>query len=157
MSDIDHMLRQILVHKDDRRFQQILWRYDNSKELQSWSLKTVTYGMISSPYLANRVIRQLALDGHRYPLTIDILNRETYMDDTLSGGNSLSKVLKKQADLIQICKVGGFSLHNWMPNDPALLNFPVAIRAETKLENSCFNLLDLNCIRTRIILHLTLS
>ena len=40
--------------------------------------------------------------------------------------------------------MGGFSLHKWMANNTKLLNFPVAIRAETKLENSCFNLLGLN-------------
>ena len=145
VSDIEHMFRQILVHPDDRKFQQILWRYSDSENLQSWSLKTVTYGMISSPYLANRVIRQLALDeGHRFPLAVNILKNETYMDDTLSGGHSLAEALQKQSDLIQICKVGGFSLHKWMANTPELLNFPVSIRAETKLANSCFNLLGLN-------------
>ena len=33
VSDIEHMFRQILVHENDRRFQQILWRYDDSENL----------------------------------------------------------------------------------------------------------------------------
>ena len=57
----------------------------------------VTYGMISSPILAIRVIKKLALDeGKNYPLAVEILEKETYMDDTLSGGHSLKEALEKQ-------------------------------------------------------------
>ena len=55
---------------------------------------------------------QLALDeGKNYPLAVEILEKETYLDDTLSGGHSLKEALEKQQDLIKICKVGSFSLH----------------------------------------------
>ena len=49
------MFRKILVHEDDRKFQRILWRFDANEEVKSWSLNTVTYGMVSSPFLAIRV------------------------------------------------------------------------------------------------------
>ena len=138
------MFRQILVHKDHRKFQRILWRFDANEEVKLWSLKTVTYGMVSSPYLAIRVIRQLALDeGKKFPLAVDILNKETYMDDTLSGGHSLDEAFEKQRQLIEICKVSGFELHKWKANNISLLNFPKADCAATDASNSYFDVLGI--------------
>ena len=79
-----HRFRQILVHKEDRRFQQFLWRFNSDEQVKSWSLNTVTYGMISSPYLSISVMKQLAEDEcPNFPLAVDVLIKETYMDDTL--------------------------------------------------------------------------
>ena len=62
--------------------------------------------MVSSPFLAIRVLKQLALDkGEKFPLAVEILNKETYMDDTLSRGHSLNEAFEKQRQLIEICKV----------------------------------------------------
>ena len=97
VSDIKQMYRQILIHPDDRKYQQILWRENSSDKIQTYSLNTVTYGVISSLYHAIRVTRQLAIDeGEKYPLCSEILNSETYKDDTLSGGYSLPEALEKQ-------------------------------------------------------------
>ena len=55
VSDVEQMFRQILIHKDDQKFQQILWRFNSGDKIDSWSLQTVTYGIVSSPYLPIRV------------------------------------------------------------------------------------------------------
>ena len=68
VSDIQEMLRQILIHIDDRKYQQVLWRLTND-EISAYSLNTVTYGVKSSLFLANRVMKQLAVnEGEKYPL-----------------------------------------------------------------------------------------
>ena len=144
-SDIKQMFRQILIHKDDRKFQQIVWRFKSSDEISAHSLNTVTYGVVSSPFLANRVMKQLALDeGDKYPLAASIISSETYMDDTLSGGHSLPEALKKQNELINICKTAGFSLHKWIANDKILLNFPPTDLADSEATNDCFSLLGVS-------------
>lgn len=61
-ADVANMFRQILVSPEDRRYQCILWRDSSEDPIQVYELNTVTYGMASSPYLANRVMRQLAKD-----------------------------------------------------------------------------------------------
>ena len=97
------------------------------------------HGMISSPFLAIRVMKQPALDeGKNFPLAVEILAKETYMDDTLSGRHSLKEALEKQQDLIKICKVVGFSLHKWKANHPALLNFPESVCAKISSSNLYF-------------------
>ena len=45
------------------------------------------------------------------------------MDDALSSDRSLDEALLKQAELIKICKVGGFNLHKWLANNRLLLMF----------------------------------
>ena len=146
VSDVKQMFRQILVHEDDQKFQQILWRFNTTECVNFWSLQTVTYGMVSSPFLAIRVIKQLALDEKlAFPFGAKILNNETYMDDILSGADNLEEALEKQRDLINICKVGGFSLHKWMANDEKLLSeFSVDVRADFNSSHSYFGLLGLN-------------
>ncbi|GBP12586.1 hypothetical protein EVAR_10249_1 [Eumeta japonica] len=48
------MYRQIEVNESQRPLQQILWRFDPSKPLKSYTLNTVTYGTASAPFLATR-------------------------------------------------------------------------------------------------------
>ncbi|XP_070170716.1 uncharacterized protein [Polyergus mexicanus] len=67
-ADIEKMFRQIRVHRDDVDFLRIFWRSNINSPIQSYRLLTVTYGTAPAPYLAMRVINQLAIDeGHSFP------------------------------------------------------------------------------------------
>lgn len=56
-SDIKMMFRQIWIHPEDRKFQQILWRPPEQTEVQLYSLDTVTYGTTSAPFLAQGCLK----------------------------------------------------------------------------------------------------
>ena len=117
------MFRQIEIHPDDQKYQVILWRFDTQDKVSFLFLQTVTYGMISTPFLAIWVTRQLAEDENlNFPLGAKILSEETYVDETLSGGDTLKEALKKQVDFININQVGIFSLHKWATNNSFLLD-----------------------------------
>ncbi|XP_018394146.1 PREDICTED: uncharacterized protein LOC108772967 [Cyphomyrmex costatus] len=89
-TDIEKMYRQIRVHPEDRNLQRILWT-ENGQPLE-FRLNTVTYGLACTPYLAIRVLRQLADDdGKEFPLAAEALRRDTYVDDILSGAASLTE------------------------------------------------------------------
>ncbi|XP_070170845.1 uncharacterized protein [Polyergus mexicanus] len=67
-ADIEKMFRQIRVHRDDVDFLRIFWRSNINSPIRSYRLLTVTYGTAPAPYLAMRVINQLAIDeGHSFP------------------------------------------------------------------------------------------
>ncbi len=53
-ADITKMYRQVFVHPDDYKFQYIFWRFNESDSLETYCLKTVTYGTTSAPFLATR-------------------------------------------------------------------------------------------------------
>ncbi|CAI6358266.1 unnamed protein product [Macrosiphum euphorbiae] len=95
------MFRQIQVHEEDQQFQGIVWRDDSSKPIQSYRLSIVTYGLITSPYHALRVLKQLALDEQdNYPIGSKILLNDFYVDEVMTGGDNLSEVLHKIQELI---------------------------------------------------------
>lgn len=59
-ADICKMYRQILVLPQYRKYQHIFWRASPCDELKLFQLNTVTYGLNCAPYLALRVLRDIA-------------------------------------------------------------------------------------------------
>lgn len=91
----EKMYRQILLHPVDRRFQRILWKEKDSSDIQDYQLNTVTYGLACAPYLAIRTLRQLAVDEHsHYPRAAAVLQRDVYMDDVVTGADSIQEALE---------------------------------------------------------------
>ncbi|XP_046144393.1 uncharacterized protein LOC123988414 [Osmia bicornis bicornis] len=94
-ADIAKMFRQIWIDHRDTAYQLIVWRAKPEDQLKTYELLTVTYGTAPAPFLANRVIKQLALDeGTNFPLAAPILNEHLYVDDALFGVND--RVLARQ-------------------------------------------------------------
>lgn len=74
------MYRQIQVDSV-RKF-----RNSPNKPVQDFELKTVTSGVNCTPYLAIRILLQLADDTENvYPLAAHILRKRMYVDDVLAG------------------------------------------------------------------------
>lgn len=124
--DIKQMYRQIQVHPDDQRFQLILWRNNPSQDISVYKLTTVTYGMNSSPYLAIKTLSQLAEDeGDSFPQASHALRHHTYVDDIVTGAETIESALQLQDELIQLLARGGFELRKWASNASQLLqNLP---------------------------------
>ncbi|XP_011696369.1 PREDICTED: uncharacterized protein LOC105455029 [Wasmannia auropunctata] len=121
-TDIEKMYRQVLVHEDDRDLQHILWRTNPTEPIKEYRLNTVTYGLTYAPYLAIRTLRQLADDEEkRFPLAAMVLRRDVYVDDILTGADTLAKARYLRDELIQLCAAGGFPLRKWATNDDELL------------------------------------
>jgi hypothetical protein len=121
-SDIAKMFRQILMQESHRDYQRILWRDDQSKPLEMYRLKTVTYGTACAPFLAVRSLQQLAHENiQKYSLASKIILRDFYMDDLLTGTNSLNEAIQIRDEITSILKGGGFQLCKWASNCAELL------------------------------------
>ncbi|GFX87326.1 integrase catalytic domain-containing protein [Trichonephila clavipes] len=108
-ADIRQMFRMIEVN--------LLWKNNKIAPTKVYELKTVTYGTASAPYLATRVLQQLALDEKRdFPLASEVLLQDFYMDDCLSGASELSEFEKLKSELTQLLQRGGMTLHKWCSN-----------------------------------------
>ncbi|XP_070144619.1 uncharacterized protein [Drosophila kikkawai] len=78
-ADITKMYRQIRVNPDHTRFQRILFP-NKYGELCDYELDTVTFGVNCAPFLAIRVLQQLAQDIQgQYPLASDIILNFMYV------------------------------------------------------------------------------
>uniref|UniRef100_A0A8D8YNP1 Integrase catalytic domain-containing protein n=1 Tax=Cacopsylla melanoneura TaxID=428564 RepID=A0A8D8YNP1_9HEMI len=121
--DIQAMYRCILLAPEDRIYQHILWRNDKSDDLIEYELKTVTFGLGPSPFLAQRVIKQLAIDEkEKYPCASQVLLESIYVDDIVTGSDSISSARFLRDQLVALLKCGGFSLRKWMCSHPEVLS-----------------------------------
>ncbi|XP_075157829.1 uncharacterized protein LOC142231095 [Haematobia irritans] len=121
-ADIEKMFRQINVCQEHRPFQQILWRANPNEDISVYQLTTVTYGTTSAPYLAIRILRKLAQDYENYfPHESSILTTDSYVDDILSGSDSVNGVISMYKNLSALLREGGFNLRKWITNCPELL------------------------------------
>lgn len=143
--DIKQMFRNILIHDEDQIFQLIYWRENLQDPLKVYQLTTVTYGLASSPYNANKVIQQLIEDEKRnHPLAANALCQNIFVDDALLGSDSLDDAQQLKTDLIDLMKKGGFELRKWSSNCPELLQdmpqdyceTPLILRSENQPTHS---------------------
>lgn len=99
-ADIEKMYRQIWVSKEDQDMQLILWRPDPAKEIESYRLKTLTYGTKTAPYLATKCLQTLAIEGEEtFPLAAAITKRDFYMDDCIAGADEADEAIKSKSQL----------------------------------------------------------
>ncbi|UYV69429.1 hypothetical protein LAZ67_6003549, partial [Cordylochernes scorpioides] len=122
-TDITKMYRQILVHPEDSPYQRIIWRDESGQGLKEYELKTLTYGTSCAPFLAIRVLKQLAHDEQiRFPTAEAILKSDFYVDDLLTGCETVENGRKLIRELDQLLQAGGFKLRQWASNKPTILN-----------------------------------
>lgn len=122
-ADIKQMYRQILINPKHTPYQRILYRFSPSEPIRDFELQTVTFGVSSSPYLALRTIQQVAQEQEKnFPLACETLQSDIFIDDLLSGQNSLEEAKKLQKDLISVLKTGNFVLRKWASNNPLLIS-----------------------------------
>lgn len=85
------MYLQIILHEDDRRYQQLLWRRNG--EIEILQFITLTFGVSSSSFLAIRTLHKLADDKREaYLKAAEIIKAHFYVDDLLTGANSIEEV-----------------------------------------------------------------
>ncbi|GFT47273.1 uncharacterized protein TNCV_3748841 [Trichonephila clavipes] len=76
---------------------------------------------VSAPYLATRTLKPLAMDeANNFPLAAPVVMSDCYMDDILSGSESIEEVIELQHQLIEMFKTAGMHLHKWCGNLPEI-------------------------------------
>ena len=121
-ADIDKMYRQIMVDPNDVDLQRILW-HDQDRNVNHYQLLTVTYGVNCAPYLALRVLNQLAHDeAGRFPRAARIITESSYVDDILYGANDVTTARQLRNELIGLTEAGGFRLRKWSSSHPDVID-----------------------------------
>ncbi|XP_055918732.1 uncharacterized protein LOC129950839 [Eupeodes corollae] len=121
-ADIEKMYRQILVKDADQYYQLILWRYNLDQPIKVFKLKTVTFDTACAPYLAIRVLHQVAEDeGENYPKGSIAVREEMYVDDFISGGDSIDETRIRREETRALLASAGFKLRKWTSNCKDLL------------------------------------
>ncbi|GFR29865.1 pro-Pol polyprotein [Trichonephila clavata] len=147
-ADIEKMHRQITLHDSD--FQRIVWRNSPFEPIQDFRLTRIAYGTASAPYLAIICLQQLALNkSNNFPLASKAVLKDFYVDDLMSGANSLSEALELQNQLTQMVSSAGLVLRKWASNCSELLN---SIDSDMLLSNTSLNIDNDDTVKTLGIL-----
>ncbi|XP_070068037.1 uncharacterized protein [Drosophila takahashii] len=120
-ADITKMYRQIWVDPKHTPFQRILFR-NKEGDIRDYELKTVTFGVNCAPYLAIRVLKQLADDvDQQFPKASHIIRNFMYVNDVLAGSNSQQEAQLAIQDLVTALNSAGFPLRKWTSNHKGVL------------------------------------
>ncbi|GFY16121.1 integrase catalytic domain-containing protein [Trichonephila clavipes] len=126
-SDIKQAFLQICLadeHKDAIRF---LWSDDEPcvhkrPKLQVYRFNRVNFGVSSSPFLLAATIRHhIKKYKYEFPNTVELLNRNFYVDDLISGGNEFEEALQTSRRAKNIMEAAGMDLRKWITNDAILM------------------------------------
>ncbi|XP_030755482.1 uncharacterized protein LOC115881899 [Sitophilus oryzae] len=121
-ADCAKMYRQVNVHDNQRHLQSILWRKNADEPLKAYTLNTVTYGTSCAPFLAVRCLHQLALENQkRNPKISNVIKEDFYVDDLISGGDTIEDVLQIKKDITGILSQGLFELRKWKSNEASII------------------------------------
>jgi len=118
LADVAKMYRQIKVNTNQTDLQRIVWRENATDQISHYQLLTVTYGTAPASYLATRALQQTAFENkQRYPLSSDVILRDFYVDDLITGTNTVQEAVTLKNEITQILSEYGFNLRKWVSNN----------------------------------------
>lgn len=120
--DVKQMFRCIRLNPEDRKYVHFFWRFSSLDEILEYELTTLPFGLKCSPFLAQRVILELfKIHGHKYPRALQCL-QDIYVDNIISGANSVEDGLILYTELVNLFACGGFVLHKFSSNSSDVLS-----------------------------------
>ena len=123
-ADVAKMFRQVWVQPQDCNYQRIVWRASPEHELQHYQLNTVTYGTASASFLSTRVLQEIASSvASKSSTAAQSIKSDFYMDDYISGSDSIEEALTLFRDVSQALKTGGMMLRKWCSNNAAVRQY----------------------------------
>jgi len=82
-----------------------------------FELLTVTYGTKPALFLAIKCLHELAeLEKENFPIASQVITRDFYVDDLLTGSDTLQGVVDLKEQVVELLSRGGFELHKWKTN-----------------------------------------
>ncbi|XP_062558150.1 uncharacterized protein LOC134223028 [Armigeres subalbatus] len=125
VADAEKMYRQVRHAFDDYAYLCIYWRQSPDQPIETFVLQTVTYGTASAPFLATRVLMQLASDETlNFPLEARVMEKGFYVHNLFTGAATVGKAieLREQLDgMLRQLPKGEFQMRKWASNCEAVL------------------------------------
>ena len=122
IADVSRMYRAIALTPSDRDLHRFVWRDSPNVPLKDFRMTRVTFGVSASSFIANMSVRRNALDhALAYPLAAKAVEESFYVDDGLTGADSIEGAIELHAQLQTLFDKGGFLLRKWNSSEPAVL------------------------------------
>ena len=120
-ADVAKMYRQVALDESDRNFHRIVWRDYVTDEIRELRMTRVTYGVARSSYHSTRALQESGKTNGPKPNTVNVNLNDFWVDDLLSGANTLEEACVLQDDLIETLNKNCLPLRKWSSNEPQLV------------------------------------
>lgn len=132
------MFRMVKLAEADHLLQRILWRDSPNQPAKTYELTTTTHRTATALYLVTKCLQRLATEGEvSLPIAAKVVHKDSYVDDLLTGTDSLEDGKALATDLILLINCSGFILRKWSSNSSELLS---TILAELRYKHSTLEL-----------------
>ncbi len=122
-ADVSKMYRAVELVLSDRDFHRFIWRSEPSQTLKDYRMTRATFGVSASCFAANMALKQNAIELiGKYPLAANVVHESFYVDDTLTGADSIESAITLQRQLKDVLACGGFLLRKWNSNEALVLD-----------------------------------
>lgn len=122
ITDISRMYRAVALTKSDRDLRRFMWRKDPSEPLKDYQITRVTFGVSASSFITNMCVTQNAVDhASKYPLAKKVVDESFYVDDGLTGADTVDEAVEIHNQLQSLFSEDGFLLHKWNSSEPMVL------------------------------------
>ena len=136
-ADVVKLYRQVALDDSDRNSHRILWRDYVTDEIRELRMTRVTYGAASSSYLSTRAFQDSGKTKGPNPNTVNVILKDFWVDDLLSGADTLEEACVLQDDLIETLNKNYLPLHKWSTTNPNWsLVFPKTFKKLARLMKS---------------------
>ena len=120
-ADIRQAFLQIRVRESERDALRFHWRKNEADEIETFRFARVLFGLAPSPYLLEAVLEShFDAWAEKYPDEVARLRRSMYVDDLLTGGQTVQQVQMRKERAQEILHDATFELHKWNSNIPQL-------------------------------------
>ena len=122
VADISKMYRAVLLPENQRDLHRFVWRNSPRDPFVDYRMKRLTFGVSASSFAANMAVKQNAIDhAEKYPQASRAVLESFYVDDGLTGADTLADAVELQGQLQCLFDIAGFTLRKWKSNLPAVL------------------------------------
>ena len=120
--DIKQAFLQVRIREADRDALRFHWIRDkNSSQVETLRFTRALFGLVQSPFLLAGTLKQhLEALRTEYPKHVEEIMRSLYVDDIITGEDTVDQVHELKGTAIGVFKQAGFELHKWNSNVPEL-------------------------------------
>ena len=122
-TDVSKMYRAVGLIGPDKDLHRFVWRSHPDEPLVDYRMTRVTFGVSASSFAANMAVRQNADDhANEFPLAAKAVQDSFYVDDGLTGSDTVAKAITLRKELQELFAKGRFLLRKWSSNKQEVLD-----------------------------------
>ena len=121
-TDVSRMYRAVLLTESDRDLHRFVWQEHMHEPLKDFRMTRLTFGVSASSFIANMCVRQNSIEhAADYPLAAKAVSDSFYVDDGLTGADTVDGAIRLQMELQSLFARAGFLLRKWNASDAVVL------------------------------------